>query len=112
MLRTYDRLAARAASGRLVEVVKVGGGCEAPPPPSSTILHHLHRLSRTCPGRVEGDFIGAKDRPANPTGASDPEGVAWAKQGQEAPFPQLGGRHQRPTFSPLVRMVRGPNGKA
>src|SRR5204863_7905144 len=83
MLRTYDRLAARAASGRSVEVgegVKVGGGCEAPPPPTSTILHHLHRRSLTWPGRVGGDCIGATNRPGNRTGASDPGGGAWAQQ--------------------------------
>src|SRR6266576_95069 len=56
MARTYDRLAARAAGGRVVEVAKV----------------------------VEvrgGDAIGAKDRPGHLTGASDQDVVAWAKRG-------------------------------
>src|SRR5207302_1060810 len=59
MSRTYDRLAARAAGGRLVEVAKV----------------------------VEvrgGDAIGAKDRPGHLTGASDQDGGEWAKRGHEA----------------------------
>src|SRR5205809_4486773 len=53
-----------------------------------------------------GDFIGAKDRPGNLTGASDPEVVAWAKQGQEAAFRELVRRYERPVFSLLYRMVR------
>src|SRR6266540_3029512 len=53
-----------------------------------------------------GDVIGAKDRPGNLTGASDPEVVAWAKQGQEAAFRELVRRYERPIFSLLYRMVR------
>src|SRR5204862_5631180 len=52
------------------------------------------------------DFIGAKDRPGNLTGASDPEVVAWAKQGHEAAFRELVRRYERPIFSLLYRMVR------
>src|SRR6266481_2249997 len=40
----------------------------------------------TSNARCGGGVIGAKDRPGNLTGASDPEVVAWAKQGQEAAF--------------------------
>src|SRR6059058_1237614 len=81
MSRTYDRLAARAAGGRLVEVAKV----------------------------VEvrgGDAIGAKDRPGHLTGASDQELVEWAKQGHEPAFRELVRRYERPVFSLLYRMVR------
>src|SRR5205085_11895295 len=81
MSRTYDRLAARAASGRLVEVAKV----------------------------VEvrgGDAIGAKDRPGHLTGASDQDVVEWAKRGHDAAFRELVRRYERPVFSLLYRMVR------
>src|SRR5205823_4397261 len=81
MSRTYDRLAARAAGGRLVEVAKV----------------------------VEvrgGDAIGAKDRPGHLTGASDQDVVEWAKRGHEAAFRELVRRYERPVFSLLYRMVR------
>jgi RNA polymerase sigma-70 factor, ECF subfamily len=57
-------------------------------------------------GGVGEDFIGAKDRPGNLTGASDPEVVAWAKQGHEAAFRELVRRYERPVFSLLYRMVR------
>src|SRR2546425_10076976 len=50
-----------------------------------------------------GDVIGAKDRPGNLTGASDPEVVAWAKQGHEAAFRELVRRYERPIFSLLYR---------
>src|SRR5216117_263666 len=53
-----------------------------------------------------GGVIGAKDRPGNLTGASDPEVVAWAKQGHEAAFRELVRRYERPIFSLLYRMVR------
>src|SRR5256886_14274434 len=81
MARTYDRLAARAAGGRVVEVAKV----------------------------VEvrgGDAIGAKDRPGHLTGASDQDVVEWAKRGHEAAFRELVRRYERPVFSLLYRMVR------
>src|SRR6059036_749287 len=50
--------------------------------------------------------ISAKDRPGNLTGASDPEVIAWAKQGHEAAFRELVRRYERPVFSLLFRMVR------
>src|SRR5437879_13729546 len=81
MSRTYDRLAARAAGGRAVEVAKV----------------------------VEvrgGDAIGAKDRPGHLTGASDQDVVEWAKRGHDAAFRELVRRYERPVFSLLYRMVR------
>src|SRR5213076_3448178 len=81
MARTYDRLAARAAGGRVVEVAKV----------------------------VEvrgGDAIGAKDRPGHLTGASDQDVVEWAKRGHDAAFRELVRRYERPLFSLLYRMVR------
>src|SRR5207249_10386909 len=81
MARTYDRLAARAAGGRVVEVAKV----------------------------VEvrgGDAIGAKDRPGHLTGASDQDVVEWARRGHEAAFRELVRRYERPGFSLLYRMVR------
>jgi len=81
MARTYDRLAARAAGGRVVEVAKV----------------------------VEvrgGDAIGAKDRPGHLTGASDQDVVEWAKRGHDAAFRELVRRYERPVFSLLYRMVR------
>src|SRR2546429_8068549 len=81
MSRTYDRLAARAAGGRVVEVAKV----------------------------VEvrgGDAIGAKDRPGHLTGASDQDVVEWAKRGHDAAFRELVRRYERPVFSLLYRMVR------
>src|SRR5256885_14863529 len=53
-----------------------------------------------------GDVIGAKDRPGNLTGASDPEVVAWAQQGHEPAFRELVRRYERPIFSLLYRMVR------
>src|SRR5439155_8642119 len=56
--------------------------------------------------RGGGDVIGAKDRPGNLTGASDPDVVAWAKQGHEAAFRELVRRYERPIFSLLYRMVR------
>src|SRR5437763_544392 len=78
MSRTYDRLAARAAGGRLVEVAKV----------------------------VEvrgGDAIGAKDRPGHLTGASDQDVVEWAKRGHEAAFRELVRRYERPVHSVTPR---------
>src|SRR5204863_7723546 len=81
MARTYDRLAARAAGGRVVEVAKV----------------------------VEvrgGDAIGAKDRPGHLTGASDEDVVEWAKRGHDAAFRELVRRYERPVCSLLYRMVR------
>src|SRR5256884_7111594 len=78
MLRTYDRFA-------------------SPPECAAT-------ENAGCAGG--GDVIGAKDRPGNLTGASDPEVVAWAKQGQEAAFRELVRRYERPIFSLLYRMVR------
>src|SRR3989442_11603666 len=60
----------------------------------------------TSNARCGGGVIGAKDRPGNLTGASDPEVVAWAKQGQEAAFRELVRRYERPVFSLLYRMVR------
>lgn len=80
-MRTYDRLAARAAGGRSVEAVKVG---EVP----------------------KGCVISAKDRPGNLTGASDQQVAAWATQGHEAAFRELVRRYERPVFSLLYRMVR------
>src|SRR5437899_4912257 len=56
MLRTYDRFA-------------------SPPECAAT-------SNAGCGGG--GGVIGAKDRPGNLTGASDPEVVAWAKQGHDA----------------------------
>ena len=50
--------------------------------------------------------IGAKDRPSNLTGASDPEVAARAKQGHEAAFHELVRRYERPVFSLVYRMVR------
>jgi len=38
--------------------------------------------------------------------ASDQQVVAWAKQGHEAAFRELGRRYERPLFSLLYRMVR------
>src|SRR3989449_1828925 len=78
MLRTYDRFA-------------------SPPECAAT-------SNAGCAGG--GDVIGAKDRPGNLTGASDPEVVAWAKQGHEAAFRELVRRYERPIFSLLYRMVR------
>src|SRR5213079_863933 len=78
MLRTYDRFA-------------------SPPECAAT-------SNAGCGGG--GDVIGAKDRPGNLTGASDPEVVAWAKQGREAAFRELVRRYERPLFSLLYRMVR------
>src|SRR5256714_1897972 len=81
MSRTYDRLAARVAGGRMVEVAKVV--------------------------EVRGeDAIGAKDRPGHLTGASDQDVVEWAKRGHEAAFRELVRRYERPVFSLLYRMVR------
>src|SRR6266542_3464604 len=57
-------------------------------------------------GAGGGDVIGAKDRPGNLAAASDPEVVAWAKQGHEAAFRELVRRYERPIFSLLYRMVR------
>src|SRR2546422_11719837 len=76
MLRTYDRFA-------------------SPPECAAT-------SNAGCAGG--GDVIGAKDRPGNLTGASDPEVVAWAKQGQDAAFRELVRRYERPVFSLLYRM--------
>src|SRR5438477_11236042 len=76
MLRTYDRFA-------------------SPP-----------ECAATSNARCGGGVIGAKDRPGNLTGASDPEVVAWAKQGREAAFRELVRRYERPIFSLLYRMVR------
>src|SRR6266550_3695194 len=78
MLRTYDRFA-------------------SPPECAAT-------SNAGCGGG--GGVIGAKDRPGNLTGASDPEVVAWAKQGHEAAFRELVRRYERPIFSLLYRMVR------
>src|SRR3989454_5423590 len=78
MLRTYDRFAS---------------------PPECTATSNAGDAGG-------GDVIGAKDRPGNLTGASDPEVVAWAKQGQEAAFRELVRRYERPIFSLLYRMVR------
>src|SRR2546422_2925138 len=78
MLRTYDRFA-------------------SPPECAAT-------SNAGCGGG--GGIIGAKDRPGNLTGASDPEVVAWAKQGHEAAFRELVRRYERPIFSLLYRMVR------
>src|SRR2546422_6803730 len=78
MLRTYDRFA-------------------SPPECAAT-------WNAGCGGG--GGVIGAKDRPGNLTGASDPEVVAWAKQGHEAAFRELVRRYERPIFSLLYRMVR------
>src|SRR5438477_1023091 len=78
MLRTYDRFA-------------------SPPECAAT-------SNAGCAGG--GGVIGAIDRPANLTGASDAEVVAWAKQGQEAAFRELLRRYERPIFSLLYRMVR------
>src|SRR5216117_3597585 len=78
MLRTYDRFA-------------------SPPECAAT-------SNAACGGG--GGVIGAKDRPGNLTGASDPEVVAWAKQGHEAAFRELVRRYERPVFSLLYRMVR------
>src|SRR5213595_1798717 len=78
MLRTYDRFA-------------------SPPECAAT-------SNAGCAGG--GGVIGAKDRPANLTGASDAEVVAWAKQGQEAAFRELVRRYERPIFSLLYRIVR------
>src|SRR5256885_5213831 len=81
MSRTYDRLAARAAGGRVVEVAKVV--------------------------EVRGeDARGAKDRPGHLTGASDQDVVEWAKRCHEAAFRELVRRYERPVFSLLYRMVR------
>src|SRR6058998_3916553 len=77
MLRTYDRFA-------------------SPPECAAT-------SNAACGGG--GGVIGAKDRPGNLTGASDPEVVAWAKQGHEAAFRELVRRYERPLFSLLFRMV-------
>src|SRR5256886_4293042 len=81
MSRTYDRLAARAAGGRLVEVAK---GVEV----------------------RGGDAIGAKDRPGHLTGASGQDVVEWAKRGHDAAFRELVRRYDPPVFSLLYRMVR------
>src|SRR6059036_607973 len=78
MLRTYDRFA-------------------SPPERAAT-------SNAGCGGG--GGVIGAKDRPGNLTGASDPEVIAWAKQGHEAAFRELVRRYERPVFSLLFRMVR------
>src|SRR5213079_877368 len=78
MLRTYDRFA-------------------SPPECAAT-------SNAGCGGG--GGVIGAKDRPGNLTGASDPEVVAWAKQGHEPAFRELVRRYERPIFSLLYRMVR------
>src|SRR2546422_10216981 len=68
MLRTYDRFA-------------------SPPECAAT-------SNAGCGGG--GGIIGAKDRPGNLTGASDPEVVAWAKQDRksvvEGKRVDLGGR--------------------
>src|SRR5437764_14744252 len=78
MLRTYDRFASARECAATSNAGCAGGG----------------------------GVIGAKDRPANLTGASDAEVVAWAKQGQEAAFRELVRRYERPIFSLLYRMVR------
>src|SRR2546430_10594237 len=78
MLRTYDRFASPPECAATWNAGDAGGG----------------------------GVIGAKDRPGNLTGASDPEVVAWAKQGQEAAFRELVRRYERPVFSLLYRMVR------
>src|SRR2546426_5842658 len=78
MLRTYDRFASPPECAATSNAGDPGGG----------------------------DVIGAKDRPGNLTGASDPEVVAWAQQGQEAAFRELVRRYERPIFSLLYRMVR------
>src|SRR2546429_9191342 len=78
MLRTYDRFASPPECAATSNAGDAGGG----------------------------DVIGAKDRPGNLTGASDPEVVAWAKQGHEAAFRELVRRYERPIFSLLYRMVR------
>src|SRR2546430_875065 len=80
MPRTYDRFASPPACAA---TSNAGDGCAG-----------------------GGDVIGAKDRPGNLTGASDPDVVAWAKQGHEAAFRELVRRYERPIFSLLYRMVR------
>src|SRR5438445_11120595 len=77
MLRTYDRFA-------------------SPP-----------ECAATSNARCGGGVIGAKDRPGNLTGASDPEVVAWAKQGREAAFRELVRRYERPIFSLFYRAPCG-----
>src|SRR5258707_1661331 len=78
MLRTYDRFASPPECAATSNAGVAGGG----------------------------DVIGAKDRPGNLTGASDPEVVAWAQQGHEPAFRELVRRYERPIFSLLYRMVR------
>src|SRR5438445_2912852 len=75
MLRTYDRFA-------------------SPPECAAT-------SNAGCGGG--GGVIGAKDRPGNLTGASDPEVVAWAQPGRGAAFRAVGRRDGRPPLPPVVR---------
>jgi len=65
----------------------------------------LPRAARTTSEEGDG-VIGAKDRPANLTGASDQDLVEWAKQGHEPAFRELVRRYERPVFSLVYRMVR------
>jgi RNA polymerase sigma-70 factor, ECF subfamily len=79
MVRTYDRFASPPACAATSNAGDAGGG---------------------------GGVISAKDRPANLTGASDQQVVAWATQGHEPAFRELVRRYERPVFSLLYRMVR------
>ena len=61
---------------------------------------------RTVTSNAGDGVIGAKDRPSNLTGASDPEVAQWAQHGHEPAFRELVRRYERPVFSLLYRMVR------
>ena len=61
---------------------------------------------RAATSNAGDGVIGAKDRPGNLTGASDPEVVQWAQHGHEPAFRELVRRYERPVFSLLYRMVR------
>ena len=61
---------------------------------------------RAATSNAGDSVIGAKDRPSNLTGASDPEVAQWAQHGHEPAFRELVRRYERPVFSLLYRMVR------
>ena len=61
---------------------------------------------RAATSNAGDGVIGAKDRPGNLTGASDPEVAQWAQHGHEPAFRELVRRYERPVFSLLYRMVR------
>ncbi len=61
---------------------------------------------RAATSNAGDGVIGAKDRPSNLTGASDPEVAQWAQHGHEPAFRELVRRYERPVFSLLYRMVR------